>query len=166
MCNTLLVISDVQCLPEYVGVIFSMKHVIHTSGNTVEFQYFELKGTSVALDYQKPQTVQNVTPSPKDRQFTVCMILLIMVCVCVCMCMCIYRYIVYIVNIYLRYKKGKDISVTGHGGPYGCETSRLPHFLDDRLTGSGEVVSLTCRPATLYPQEDSWYSFLLEAELT
>jgi hypothetical protein len=26
-------------------------------------------------------------------------------------------------------KKGKAISVTGREGPYGCETSRLPHFL-------------------------------------
>jgi hypothetical protein len=26
-------------------------------------------------------------------------------------------------------KKDKTISVTGSGGPLGCETSRLPHFL-------------------------------------
>jgi hypothetical protein len=25
--------------------------------------------------------------------------------------------------------------------------SRFPHFLDNRLTDGGEVVSLTCRPA-------------------
>jgi hypothetical protein len=31
------------------------------------------------------------------------------------------------------------------GDPYGCETSRLPHFLDNRLTDGGEVVSLTPR---------------------
>jgi hypothetical protein len=43
-------------------------------------------------------------------------------------------------------KKGKAISVTGRGGPQGCETSRLPHFLDNRLTDGGEVVSLTRRP--------------------
>jgi hypothetical protein len=24
--------------------------------------------------------------------------------------------------------KGKAIPVTGRGGPYGCETSKLPHF--------------------------------------
>jgi hypothetical protein len=47
-----------------------------------------------------------------------------------------------------------------------CETSRLPPLLDNRLTDGGEVVSLTRRPATLYPQEDSWYSFLFEAEST
>jgi hypothetical protein len=61
--------------------------------------------------------------------------------------------------------KGKDIPVTGHGGPYGCETSRLPHYLDNRLTDGGTVVSLTHRPP-FTPQEDSWYSFLLETEST
>jgi hypothetical protein len=29
--------------------------------------------------------------------------------------------------------KGKAIPVTGCGGPQGCETSRLPHFLDSSL---------------------------------
>jgi hypothetical protein len=43
-------------------------------------------------------------------------------------------------------KKGKAIPVTGHRGPWGCETSRLPHFLDNRLTDGGEVFSLTRRP--------------------
>jgi hypothetical protein len=33
--------------------------------------------------------------------------------------------------------------------------SRLPHFLENRFTDGGEVVSLTRRPAALYPQEDS-----------
>jgi hypothetical protein len=61
-------------------------------------------------------------------------------------------------------KKGKVIPVTGRGGLLGCETSGLPHFIHNRLTDGGEVVSLT--PAALYPQEDSWYSFLLEAEST
>jgi hypothetical protein len=55
--------------------------------------------------------------------------------------------------------------VTGRRGPLGCETSRLQHSLDNRLTGDGEVVSLTRRPP-FTPQEDSWYSFLLEAEST
>jgi hypothetical protein len=63
-------------------------------------------------------------------------------------------------------KKSKAIAVTGHGGPYGCETSRLPHFLDNQLTDGSETVSLIHQPAALYPQEDSWNSFLLEAELT
>jgi hypothetical protein len=62
--------------------------------------------------------------------------------------------------------KGKAIPVTGRGGPYGCETSRLPHFLDNRLSDGGDVVSFTRRPAALYPPVDSWYSFLLEAETT
>jgi hypothetical protein len=33
--------------------------------------------------------------------------------------------------------------MTGRGGPQGCETSRLPHFLHNRLTDGDEVVSLT-----------------------
>jgi hypothetical protein len=57
--------------------------------------------------------------------------------------------------------KNKAIPVTGRGGPYGCETSRLPHFLDNRLTDGGEDVSLN-RRSPFIPQEDSWYSFLLE----
>jgi hypothetical protein len=52
---------------------------------------------------------------------------------------------------------GKASPVTGR------ETSRLPHFLDNRLTDGGEVVSFT-RPPPFTPQEDSCYSFLLEAE--
>jgi hypothetical protein len=43
-------------------------------------------------------------------------------------------------------KKGKTIPVTGRRGPYGCETSKLPHFLDNRLREDGEFVSLTRRP--------------------
>jgi hypothetical protein len=55
--------------------------------------------------------------------------------------------------------KGKAIPVTGHGGPLGCETLRVPHYLDDRLTDGCKVVSLT-RQLPFTPQEDSWYSFL------
>jgi hypothetical protein len=62
-----------------------------------------------------------------------------------------------------KIKKGKAVHVTGQGDPWGCETSRLPHFLDNRLTDGGEVVSLTRRPS-FTPQEDSWYSILLEDE--
>jgi hypothetical protein len=40
---------------------------------------------------------------------------------------------------------GKAIPVTGRGGP-GCETSRFPHFLDNRITDGGEVVSPTSQP--------------------
>jgi hypothetical protein len=39
----------------------------------------------------------------------------------------------------------KTIPGTGCGGPEGCETSWLPHFLDNRVTDGGEV-SLTHRP--------------------
>jgi hypothetical protein len=62
-------------------------------------------------------------------------------------------------------KKGKVTPVTDRGGPYGCETSRFPHFLEYRFTDGGEVVSLKRRPP-FNSQADSWYSFLLEAEWT
>jgi hypothetical protein len=42
--------------------------------------------------------------------------------------------------------KDKDIPITGRGDPWGCETSRIPYFLDDRLT-DGYEVSLTRRPS-------------------
>jgi hypothetical protein len=45
--------------------------------------------------------------------------------------------------------KKVSIPVTDRGGPYGCETSRLPHFLENLLTNGGEVVSLTHRPPLL-----------------
>jgi hypothetical protein len=31
----------------------------------------------------------------------------------------------------------KAISVTGHGGLYGCEMLRIPHCLDNQLTDGG-----------------------------
>jgi hypothetical protein len=40
----------------------------------------------------------------------------------------------------------KAIDVIGCGGPLGCETSRLPRFLDSQLTGGDEVGSLMRRP--------------------
>jgi hypothetical protein len=43
-----------------------------------------------------------------------------------------------------RQKKKK---VTDRGGSQDCETSRLSHFLDSRLTGVDEVISLTWRPS-------------------
>jgi hypothetical protein len=45
------------------------------------------------------------------------------------------------------------------------ETLRFPHFLDNRLTDGGKVVS-PMRLPPFTPQVDSWYSFLLEAEST
>jgi hypothetical protein len=41
---------------------------------------------------------------------------------------------------------GKAIPATVREGPQGCETSRFPHFLDNRLTEVGEVAGLTRRP--------------------
>jgi hypothetical protein len=43
----------------------------------------------------------------------------------------------------MKRKRKKAIPVAGHEGPYGCRTSRLPHFLDNQLTDGGEVVSPT-----------------------
>jgi hypothetical protein len=40
--------------------------------------------------------------------------------------------------------KRKTVPLTGHGGPQGCERSRLSHFLDSRLTDGSE--SLTAGP--------------------
>jgi hypothetical protein len=37
------------------------------------------------------------------------------------------------------------IPVTGRGGPYVYETSRLPHFVDNRLKDD-EIISLARRP--------------------
>jgi hypothetical protein len=34
-------------------------------------------------------------------------------------------------------KRGKVIPVTSRGGPLGCETSRIPHFLNNWLIDSG-----------------------------
>jgi hypothetical protein len=41
--------------------------------------------------------------------------------------------------------KGKAIPVMGRGDPYGCETSRLLHVLDNRFTDGGEVINLKHR---------------------
>jgi hypothetical protein len=49
--------------------------------------------------------------------------------------------------------KSKANPITGSVDPYGCETPRLPHFLDNRLTNSGKVVSLTRRLAALSPRK-------------
>jgi hypothetical protein len=59
----------------------------------------------------------------------------------------------------------KDIPVTGHGGPKGCERLRLPHYLGKRRLDGGKVVSPTLPPG-FFSFKDSWYSFLLEAGST
>jgi hypothetical protein len=74
-------------------------------------------------------------------------------------------YFPHYVTVSPYYKNSRVNSVTGRGGPYGCEASRLPCFIDNGLTYGGEV-SLMRRTAVLYPKKDSWYSFLLEAEST
>jgi hypothetical protein len=38
------------------------------------------------------------------------------------------------------------MAVTDRGGLYGCEMLRILHFLDNPLTDSGKVLSLTRRP--------------------
>jgi hypothetical protein len=48
--------------------------------------------------------------------------------------------------MYTIKNKVKAIPVTGRGGLYGCETSRFPNFLENRVTDGGEVVSLKRRP--------------------
>jgi hypothetical protein len=42
--------------------------------------------------------------------------------------------------------EGNAIPVTGRGGSEGSETSRLTHFLYNRLTDGAEIVILTRRP--------------------
>jgi hypothetical protein len=43
-------------------------------------------------------------------------------------------------------KKGKDIPVTCHGGPLGCERLKLPPYLHKQLTDGGKIVSPMRRP--------------------
>jgi hypothetical protein len=52
----------------------------------------------------------------------------------------------------LKVKK-KLIPARGRGDPLGSETSRFPHFLDNRLTDGSGVVRHTRLPAALYPEE-------------
>jgi hypothetical protein len=44
------------------------------------------------------------------------------------------------------------IPVIGSGGLYGCQTFRIPHCLDNRLTDGSEVLSPTHRPRSI-PQK-------------
>jgi hypothetical protein len=45
--------------------------------------------------------------------------------------------------------KGKGIPVTGREGPQGCETSRLPHFLGNRLQMAVRLSALRAGPILL-----------------
>jgi hypothetical protein len=58
--------------------------------------------------------------------------------------------------------QSKVIPVIGRGGLVDFETSMIPHFLDNPIIDGSEFVSLTSR-SWFYSQEDSWYSFLLDA---
>jgi hypothetical protein len=66
---------------------------------------------------------------------------------------------------YVQKVKSKAIHITGRGGLRCCQTSRISHSVDNRLTDGGEVVSLTCR-LRFTPREYFWYSFLSQAEYT
>jgi hypothetical protein len=56
--------------------------------------------------------------------------------------------------LFLTSKVNKAIPVTGCGGPWSCESSRLQHCLDNMFTDGSEVVSLKrCRGVNL--REDS-----------
>jgi hypothetical protein len=59
--------------------------------------------------------------------------------------------------------KGKALPVTVRGDSQGCEMSSLPRFVYSRLTDGGKPHATA---ALHSPQEDTWYSFLLEVEST
>jgi hypothetical protein len=44
--------------------------------------------------------------------------------------------------LHCKVKKGKAVPVEGRGGPWGCGTLGLPHFLNGRLTDDGGVIGL------------------------
>jgi hypothetical protein len=52
----------------------------------------------------------------------------------------LYTYIYIYIYIYIY--KGKAIPVTGLGGPYGFDASRLSHFLDNRLTNGARLITV------------------------
>jgi hypothetical protein len=53
--------------------------------------------------------------------------------------------------IFLMILTVKAIPVSGRGGPYSYETTRLQHFLDNRLTDGDKFVSPTHRPLFTSP---------------
>jgi hypothetical protein len=67
----------------------------------------------------------------------------------------------------------KCVTGTSHGkgvgreslSSRGCETSRIPHFLDSRFTDRGEVFNISAGRA-LFPRNIFWCSFLLEDQST
>jgi len=65
-------------------------------------------------------------------------------------------------QIYIQ--KDKAVPLQASSGPEGSRKLRLPDFMTTAQDG-GKVVSVRDRPP-LPPRKCSWYSFLLEAELT
>jgi hypothetical protein len=62
----------------------------------------------------------------------------------------------------LKGKKRKAIPVTGREGPQGCETFRVPHYLDNWLTDGSKVVSLTRRrPFTFQEIPGTYFCYRL-----
>jgi hypothetical protein len=57
---------------------------------------------------------------------------------------CIRPYVV--LKNFKKQVKSKAIPVTGRGGVWGCDTLRIPHCLDNRLTDGGNIVIPTHRP--------------------
>jgi hypothetical protein len=58
----------------------------------------------------------------------------------------LYTFRLLVISLKIPKVKAKAIPVTGREGQQGCETSGLPHFLENRLADSGEVSRLTRRP--------------------
>ena len=63
-----------------------------------------------------------------------------------------------------RAVKGKAFPLQAWTGPEGSRKLKFPDFVTTAQDG-GKVVSLTHRPP-LPPRKYSWYSFLLQVELT
>jgi hypothetical protein len=56
------------------------------------------------------------------------------------------NYILATIACTVKVKRSKVIPLTARGGLQGYGMLRVPHCLDNRLTGGGKVVSLTHRP--------------------